>query len=219
MLFCRCEQPQGAWQSRKLEIKQKGVNYKNLEKVRSFIAINLNPEIKEYLISLQDNLNVPETKIKWVEKNNLHLTMKFLGYISLEQMELIKSELKEIANRYNPFIIKLSSNIGIFPTYKMPRIIWVGIKEGVNQLEELYNSMETMLCKKGFSRENKDFSGHITIGRVKFIRDKTNFVQILKRIEVNNFTQEVSSIDLMESKLTPNGPIYNIAAKFLLLKQ
>ena len=190
-----------------------------MEKVRSFIAVNLNPEIRKYLSSFQASLNVPETKIKWVEKNNLHLTMKFLGYISLEQAELIKSELKEIANRCSPLIIKLSSNIGIFPTYKMPRIIWVGIKEGVNRLEELYNSIETMLYKKGFPRENKDFSGHITIGRVKFIRDKTNFVQILKRIEVNNFTQEVSSIDLMESKLTPNGPIYNIAAKFPLLKQ
>jgi len=189
-----------------------------LEKVRSFIAVNLNPEIKEYLTSLQDNLNVPETKIKWVEKNNLHLTMKFLGYISLEQTESIKSVLKEITSRYSSFIIKSSSNIGIFPTYKMPRIIWVGIKEGVNQLNELYNSIETMLYKKGFPRENKDFSGHITIGRVKFIRDKTNFIQILKRIEVNNFTQNVDSIDLVESKLTPNGPIYNITAKFPLSK-
>lgn len=189
-----------------------------MEKVRSFIAVNLSSEIKEYLTSLQNILNIPETKIKWVEKDNLHLTMKFLGYISLEQTELIKSKLKEIANRCSPLIIKLSSNIGIFPTYKMPRIIWVGIKEGTNELKEIYNSIENNLSNKGFPRENKDFSGHITIGRVKFIRDKTNFIQILKRIEVNNFTQEVDSIDLMESKLTPNGPIYNITAKFPLLK-
>jgi len=189
-----------------------------LEKIRAFIAVNLSSEIKEYLTSLQNILNIPETKIKWVEKDNLHLTMKFLGYISLEQTELIKSKLKEIANRCSPLIIKLSSNIGIFPTYKMPRIIWVGIKEGTNELKEIYNSIENNLSNKGFPRENKDFSGHITIGRVKFIRDKTNFIQILKRIEVNNFTQEVDSIDLMESKLTPNGPIYNITAKFPLLK-
>jgi 2'-5' RNA ligase len=189
-----------------------------LEKIRTFIAINLNPEIKEYLTSLQTNLNVPETKIKWVEKNNLHLTMKFLGYISLEQTELIKSELKIIANRCSPFIIRLSSNIGVFPTYKMPRIIWVGIKEGISELKELFNSIENKLSNKGFPREDKDFSGHITIGRVKFIRDKTNFIQILKRVEINNFTQEVDSIDLMESKLTPSGPIYNITANLSLLK-
>jgi len=189
-----------------------------LEKIRTFIAINLNPEIKEYLTSLQTNLNVPETKIKWVEKNNLHLTMKFLGYISLEQTELIKSELKKIANRCIPFIIRLSSNIGVFPTYKMPRIIWVGIKEGISELKELYNSIENKLSNKGFPREDKDFSGHMTIGRVKFIRDKTNFIQILKRVEINNFTQEVDSIDLMESKLTPSGPIYNITANLPLLK-
>ncbi|MEA2086942.1 MAG: RNA 2',3'-cyclic phosphodiesterase [Candidatus Caldatribacteriota bacterium] len=190
-----------------------------MEKVRSFIAVNLNPEIKEYLASLQAALNIPETKIKWVGKDNLHLTMKFLGDISSEQRELLKSILKEIASQHNPFIIKLSSNIGTFPTYQMPRIIWVGIKEGINELKELYNSIEDNLVNQGFPREDKDFHGHITIGRVKFIRDKTNFIQILKRIEVNNFTQEVGSIDLMESKLTPSGPIYNITAKFPLLKQ
>jgi len=190
-----------------------------LERTRTFIAVNLNKEIREHLASLQNILNIPETKIKWVEKDNLHLTMKFLGYISLEQTQLIKSELKEISNRCSPIIIKLSSNIGIFPTYKMPRIIWVGIKEGTNDLKEIYNSIENNLSNKGFPRENKDFSSHITIGRVKFIRDKANFIQILKRIEVNNLTHEVNSIDLMESKLTPNGPIYNIAARFPLLKQ
>lgn len=190
-----------------------------MEKVRTFIAVNLNPEIKEYLTSLQNVLNISESKIKWVGKNNLHLTMKFLGDISLEQTELIKSELKEIASRYSPFIIRLSSNIGVFPTYKGPRIIWIGIKEGISELKELYNSIENKLSNKGFPKEDKEFSGHITIGRVKFIRDKTNFIQILKRIKVNNLTQEVGSIDLMESKLTPNGPIYNIAAKFTLLKQ
>jgi len=190
-----------------------------LEKIRTFIAVNLNAEIKEYLTSLQTNLNIPDTKIKWAEKNNLHITMKFLGYISLEQRELIKSELKKISNRYSPFIIRLSSNIGVFPIYKMPRIIWIGIKEGISELKEVYNSIENKLYNKGFPREDKDFSGHVTIGRVKFIRDKTNFIQILKGIEVNNFTQEVGSIDLMESKLTPSGPIYNIAAKFPLLKQ
>jgi 2'-5' RNA ligase len=94
----------------------------------------------------------------------------------------------------------------------------VGIKEGTNELKEIYNSIENNLSNKGFPRENKDFSSHITIGRVKFIRDKANFIQMLKRIEVNNLTHEVNSIDLMESKLTPNGPIYNITARFPLLK-
>ena len=191
-----------------------------MEKVRSFIALNLNPEIKEYLTSFQASLNVPDTKIKWVKKNNLHLTMKFLGDISLEQAGLIKLALKEISSRYSPFIIKISSNIGIFPTYKIPRIIWVGIKEGANQLNKLYNSIETILYNEGFPRENKEYSSHITIGRVKFIKDKDNFIQILKRTEIRNLlSQEVKSIDLMGSKLTPNGPIYNIKAKFPLLKK
>lgn len=186
--------------------------------MRTFIAINLNPEIKEYLASFQANLYIPESKIRWVEKNNLHLTIKFLGYTSLEQRETIKSVIKEITGQYGPFVIKLTSNMGIFPTYKMPRIIWVGIKEGANELKELYNCLENNLSDKGFPREDKDFSGHITIGRVKFIRDKTNFIQIVKRISVDNLSQEVGSVELMESKLTPDGPIYNLTAKFPLIK-
>ena len=118
-----------------------------MEKVRSFIAVNLNPKIKEYLASLKDSIDIPESKLKWVEKNNLHITIKFLGYISQKETELIKSGLKEISSQHNPFLIKLSSYIGVFPTYKMPRIIWVGIKEGANELEELYNSIEISLFK------------------------------------------------------------------------
>lgn len=190
-----------------------------MKKVRSFIAVNLNTEIKEYLTHLQVSLNVPETKIKWVEKTNLHLTMKFLGDISSEQTERLKIILKEITSRYSPFIIKLSSNIGIFPTYRMPRIIWIGIKEGANKLHELYSSIETILYKEGFPEENKEFSSHITIGRVKYIKDKDNFIQIIRRLEINNLSQEVKSIELMGSKLTPNGPIYNITDKFTLLKK
>lgn len=188
-------------------------------KTRAFIAINLNPEIKEYLASIQAILSIPESKIKWVEKLNLHLTMKFLGYISLKERELVKSILKKIAIRHHSFVIKLSSHIGIFPSYQMPRIIWVGIKEGLSEIEMIYNEVEDNLSNNGFPREDKDFSGHITIGRAKFIQNKTDFIQIIKRIQVNNLSQTIDSIDLMESNLTPNGPIYNLTAQFPLLMQ
>ena len=81
-------------------------------------------------------------------------------------------ELKKITNQYPSFSIKLSSDIGIFPSYKIPRIIWVGIKESSHKLTELYNSIEERLYKNGFPKENKRFSSHITIGRIKYIKDK-----------------------------------------------
>ncbi len=196
----------------------KGVHYKDLDNIRAFIAVNLSSDIKEYLAFLKDGISIPEFKLKWVEKNNLHITIKFLGYISLKQSELIKSGLEEISNQHSPFLIKLSSHIGVFPNYQMPRILWAGIKEGKNELEKLYNSLEIDLFNKGFPKDNKGFSSHITIGRVKYIKDKAIFNQILKGIKVNNLSQEVTSIDLMESTLTSNGPIYNITAKFPLLK-
>lgn len=190
-----------------------------MEKIRTFIAINLDSKIVEYLSSLTNDLNIGgESKIKWVGRNNLHITIKFLGYISPEQLDLINSGLKEIINQHNPFLIKLSPDIGIFPTYKMPRIIWVGIKEGANELKELYDSIEKILFKKGIPKENKVFSSHITIGRVKYIKDKDNLINFFKNMHIKCLSQEVKSIDLMESKLTPKGPIYNVLGKFPLLK-
>jgi len=189
-----------------------------LDKIRTFIAINLDSEIREYLSSFKNDLNISESKIKWVNKNNLHITLKFLGYILPEQIELINSGLKEIINQYNPFLIKLSSEMGVFPNYKMPRIIWVGIKEGVDILKEISNSIETVLYKKGFPRENKVFSSHITIGRVRYIKDKNNLNNFLKNMHIKCLSQEVKSIELMESKLTPHGSIYSILSKFPLLK-
>lgn len=189
-----------------------------MEKIRAFIAINLSSDIKEYLSSLKNNLKIGNSKIKWVEENNLHITLKFLGYILPQQLELIDLGLKKITNQYLPFSIKLSSDIGIFPSYKMPRIIWVGIRESSRELTELYNSIEETLYKNGFPKENKRFSGHITIGRIKYIKDKDSLINSLKQIRIERFSQKVESVELMESELTPKGPVYHVFHKYLLLK-
>lgn len=190
-----------------------------MENIRAFIAVNLNVEIREFISSLKNCFNSEEFKVKWVEKNNLHLTLKFLSYISPDQIKLVSLSLKEITNQFNPFLLKLSSDIGVFPTYQAPRIVWVGIKEGTNELIKLYNSIEILLHKRGFSKENKKFSSHITIGRIKYIKDKNNLINILEDINVKCISQEVKSIELMESKLTPSGPIYSILDTFTLKMQ
>jgi len=189
-----------------------------LEKVRTFIAINLDSKIKEYLSSLKNNLKTDNSKIKWVEENNLHITLKFLGYILPQHLELIDLELKKITNQYPSFSIKLSSDIGIFPSYKMPRIIWVGIKESSHKLTELYNSIEERLYKNGFPKENKRFSSHITIGRIKYIKDKNSLINNLKQISIERLSQKVESVELMKSELTSKGPVYRVFHKYLLLK-
>jgi len=91
-----------------------------LETIRAFIAINLDPEIRGYLSSLQQNLNLDAAKVKvnWVEEKNLHLTLKFLGNISPSQIELIEIELKKITSQYPSFFIKLLPEIGVFPSLR-----------------------------------------------------------------------------------------------------
>jgi len=92
----------------------------------------------------------------------------------------------------------------------------VGIKEGAAELTEIYNLVETRLYKKGFPRESKNFSTHITLGRVKYLKDKDSLIRSLKSIHLESFSQKVKSIELMESKLTPQGPLYGIIRQYPL---
>lgn len=185
-----------------------------MDKIRVFIAININLEIREYLSSLRNSIDIPHSKIKWVEKNNLHITLKFLGYQSPEKINLINSGLKEISHQQNSFKIKISPHLGVFPNYKMPRIIWVGVGEGANELKKISNSLEIILFKKGFERENKEFSGHITIGRIKYFQKGNNLNNILEKIDIRTMSQKIKSIELMKSNLTSNGPIYSVLGKY-----
>ena len=187
-----------------------------MNKIRVFVAININLEIREYLSSLRNSIDIPQSKIKWVGKNNLHITLKFLGYQPPEKIKLISSGLKEISHKHNSFKIKISPYMGVFPNYKMPRIIWVGIGEGTNELKKLYNSVEIILFKKGFERESKEFSGHITIGRIKYFKKGNNLNNILEKIDIKTMSQKIKSIELMKSNLTPKGPIYSVLEKYPL---
>jgi len=186
----------------------------NLEGKRTFIAINLTYELKNYLTVIKNNINIPDTKIKWVNKNNFHITLKFLGYQSLEKIERIKKSLEEIVNLHNSFVMQLSPFIGCFPSLNNPRIIWVGIEKGIDNLKKLSDSINFSLSKRNLLEDKKEFSSHITIGRVKFIKDKNLFFETLKNININQLLQNVKSLELMESQLTPTGPIYNIIEKY-----
>lgn len=194
-----------------------------METKRIFIAINLKEEIREYLSAIKNNLTFGESKIKWVEKENLHLTLKFIGDTNQQLLELINIKLKEITSQYNTFIIKLSPDIGLFPLSAkkiniIPRVIWVGIEEKNNILKNFFNSMEEGLSEIGIPKENKGFSSHITLGRIKYLKDKRRLINLINSITIQNYSQKIESIELMESKLTPKGPYYSILHQYPLLK-
>jgi len=184
--------------------------------MRTFIAIDLNEENKAALTKLQDELKQTKADVKWVEPENTHLTLKFLGEISEKQADQIKQVLDKISSDCKPFELSLS-DIGAFPELDYPRVIWVGIEKGKKEVEEAAKKIEEELGKLGFANEERPFAAHLTIGRV---RSRKN-IQALKEVcqlaslpvnkskPANRPTDElVNSITLYQSKLTPSGPIY-----------
>ena len=189
----------------------------NNEKKRTFVAINLDSNIKNALSVIQNNFNVGESKIKWVNPNFLHITLEFLGDQSSGQIKIIRQLLKNIAACNKGFVLSLSSNIGTFPSLKKPRILWVGIKNGSIELKKLSELIKSSLLKNLILNDSREFRSHITIGRVKFLTDKNTLMDSINDIHLKNECQKINSIELMESKLTPTGPIYSIIERFPLV--
>tara|TARA_Y100000310_G_scaffold311240_1_gene357346 strand:- start:841 stop:1374 length:534 start_codon:yes stop_codon:yes gene_type:complete len=170
--------------------------------MRLFIAIEIPEEVKEYIVKIQKDIDNTANKTRFADKNQIHLTLKFLGEVQPDKADVIKEELKRIS--FNPFSVQLDK-IGVFPDEGYIRVIWVGLKPE-EPILELQKDIDEAL-EKSFKKE-KNFKAHITLARVKYIEDKENFINKLKNIEIENKKIEVNNFKLVKSTLTPEGPVY-----------
>ena len=175
--------------------------------MRTFIAIELGKPVKDALSRLQSELNKSEADVKWVFPENIHLTLKFLGEVKEEKIPKIIQSLKKIAHTVNSFRAEINT-IGAFPNAKSPRVIWVGIEQGKENLLQLAELIEDGAVKLGFPREERKFSAHITIGRVRSPKSKAALLQTMEQLQFDPLSQTIKSIALFKSTLTPKGPIY-----------
>jgi len=181
---------------------------------RLFLAINLPQEIKKQLADLvlklqKANKNKP---IKWVEKDNFHLTLHFLGSVPEERILAINQEIEPIVQNFKTLNFALSNSINAFPDLNNPKVIFLEMKElNDGQTIKLQKQIEEGLRELGFEIDNRPFKLHLTLGRIKF---KTSMQIPNFSIQLSEFI--IQSIDLMESQLTPTGPIYSIIKKYSL---
>lgn len=188
--------------------------------MRAFIAIEFPKEIKDFLSGLQEQLKKSGADVKWVEPENIHLTLKFLGEIDEKKIEKIIQILEDIARNKDSFFIRLST-LGAFPKVNFPRIIWAGIDKGEQETKQIAKILEEKIEKIGIPKENRAFSSHITLGRTRSTLNRQNLVESLNNL-VHNFGGEnleflVTKITLFKSTLIPKGPIYE-ALKEVSLK-
>ena len=178
--------------------------------MRLFIAIELSEEIRNSLAQIQSHLKYAGADVKWVGKDNIHLTLKFLGEVTAEKAEKIKSILDEIAKQTKPFEIS-TKDIGVFPKIEFPRVIWVGLDKGANESKALAEKIDVALSKIGFQKETRTFTSHLTIGRVRSSKNKDALKEKLQssnsQLPTPN-SQLITSVILYQSTLTPKGSIY-----------
>lgn len=178
--------------------------------MRTFIALEISEEIREVLAQIESHLKYAGADVKWVTPGNIHLTLKFLGEVDEGRIEKIKAILDKIGKQTKPFEITIK-DIGAFPKIDLPRVIWVGLDKGAAESAELAKRIEDELSKLGFDKEDRPFTAHLTIGRV---RSPKNKLALKERMQSLSFelkarsSKIVSSVTLFQSALTPSGSIY-----------
>lgn len=172
--------------------------------LRCFIAIEIPETIKKSVAHTIDNLKKTGSDVKWVSGENIHITLQFLGETEESLIPDIKSALYKILAPYSSFYIKIA-DIGCFPSGKRPRVIWVGMEES-KTLINLYEAISSEMVKFGYKKEDRGFTPHVTIGRVKSNRNMGELLNRLEEFKVADFSDfEVQNIKLMKSELKPSG--------------
>jgi len=180
----------------------------NHKVIRTFVAVGLDEELRSGISAVAERVKKLAPNVKWVAPGNLHVTLKFLGNVREDRIAGIGAALDEVAREIVAFDLSVSG-LGVFPNPRKPRVVWVGIEEGRDQLVALAGAVEDRLARAGFEKESKPFKTHITIGRVKEGRPVGDLTDGLAGIDADKIgAQRVDSVIVMESMLKPEGPEY-----------
>jgi 2'-5' RNA ligase len=175
--------------------------------LRTFIAIDIpRGKVREEILKFQRTISQIEFDLKLVEPENIHITLRFLGDIRKKIVEDLKTELNRI--QFSPFEVTLE-DVGVFPNYRRINVIWVGISNGNIGLVDLYSKINQALEAIGIPRDSRGLSPHITVVRVRSGRNREVLSKTVGELERSVFGSfEVASFNLMQSTLTPTGPVY-----------
>jgi RNA 2',3'-cyclic 3'-phosphodiesterase len=183
------------------------------DSVRAFIAIPLPFSVIQTAGSIQDGFRAKGLRLKWVRPENIHLTLKFLGEIELEKLADITAVLHEVGKDFSSFSLS-ARGVGVFPNVQAARVIWMGLTGELYVLEKICEKIEKGLIPLGFIPEKRAFKGHLTLGRMS---DRVpaallqEAITALSEIETGSFRAD--RIELIQSNLQPNGPVYKQLAE------
>src|SRR5262245_52845761 len=185
-----------------------------MARLRTFIALDPGKPIRDRLIALQESLARTGTEVKWVEPENLHVTLLFLGEVDDRAVLEVCRAVSESCAPLPPFAMTVEK-VGSFGNPRRPRTVWVGVGDGEEQVKALHGVLEERLLELGYyRREERQFTPHITLGRVKQDGSADGLPPLLqKKADWQAGAVEVREVLVMSSQLTPQGPIYTVLSR------
>jgi 2'-5' RNA ligase len=179
-----------------------------METKRLFIGTFIDSSLFEYVLpEIEDHFREALSG-KWVEIENMHFTYKFLGDTEISLIPKIKDRLSDLLKEYDS-IIKIKG-IGAFPDLRRPRILFAGMFSTNNIIFDIFREMDSRLVEFGFERETRKFNSHITLIRIKDINQDQFREALVKYKDFDFGSLNGFKVELIESKLTPKGPIYKV---------
>jgi RNA 2',3'-cyclic 3'-phosphodiesterase len=180
--------------------------------LRLFIATDLSADQRAACAQLIENLRkgVQFTKAypKWVEPNAMHLTLKFLGDVDSARVPQIAQALDPVASTIKAFTMGFKG-LGVFPSERQPRILWVGVQAGHREVLQLQFGVERALNALGFPPEDRPFHPHLTLARIKSTRGAEALMDVVHSHRDSDLGQAtVDHMTLYQSTLLPEGPVY-----------
>jgi 2'-5' RNA ligase len=178
--------------------------------IRTFIAIPLDEEMVDEISRVSGVLKGRITGAKWVEPQNLHITLRFLGDVEEGDMGKVLRAAEKAAMGSRPVEISLGK-VGAFPGERNARVLWVGLSSGGDELGLISRRLNEELSKGGFGPPDKDFSPHITIAR---LRKPANISGAIAGLDVRGIRSVVGELVVMRSDLRSTGPVYTPIERF-----
>jgi 2'-5' RNA ligase len=185
-----------------------------MSRLRTFIGVDIGKSIRDRAIALQETLARTGADVKWVEPENLHVTLLFLGEVDAREVPAVCRVVAEQAQLQPAFSMSIET-VGCFPNPRRPRVLWIGVGAGAQNLCALHDALEPRLLELGcYRREERKYTPHITLGRVKSERPSELLATALtKHAGWKGGQVPVDEIRVMSSELTSKGPTYTVLSR------
>jgi RNA 2',3'-cyclic 3'-phosphodiesterase len=187
---------------------------------RMFCAVELPANIHKQIEKHVDQLRqaVPRSQASWTRVNNIHVTLKFFGNVDTGRVRLISDALSRAVKDSLPFQLSISGT-GAFPGLSHPRVLWIGVNDPVDRLNELHGRVDAECTKEGFEKEARRYRPHLTIARIRYPQGARELAEANQSLGFAPMIMPVAEVLLFRSELSSKGSKYTVVSRHKLSGQ